>query len=373
METEGIGLYVHIPFCVSKCKYCDFASFSNIGCAEKEEYVKRLISEIESYGGKRKKLNSIFFGGGTPSLLTIPQMQDICKAIKDTFEISSDCEFTVEVNPKTIDRGKLDFYKSIGVNRISIGMQSIHENELKYLGRIHSFDEFLDCYSMVIDAGISNINVDIMYGIPHQTKESFIETLKRVVLLEPAHISVYGLIIEPGTPFYENRDSLPIPSEDDEVEMYYDACGLLATGGYNHYEISNYAKPGFECRHNLKYWENKSFIGVGLSAYSYIEKLRYGNTKNFNEYLTADYAKYRTEDKVDAESERFEYVMMHLRLSSGISLREFRERFSSCFLDDVGDALKKYIDNGYVACSDDRVWLTEKGFYLSNSIIADIV
>ena len=373
MATDSIGLYVHIPFCVSKCKYCDFTSFSNVGCSDREKYIDCLISEIESYSGQDITVDSIFFGGGTPSLLTVTQFEKIYSAIKKTFSVADGCEFTVEVNPKTVDGEKLSSFVRCGVNRISIGMQSIHENELKYLGRIHTFNEFIDCYNMVVDAGITNINVDVMYGIPQQTEKSFLKTLKKVAELNPGHISVYGLIIEPGTPFYDKRNSLPVPSEEEEVSMYYDACELLASEGYLHYEISNYCKSGYECVHNLKYWENKRFIGVGLSAYSYMGNMRYGNTKNFSVYLSSDNTKYRTVDEIDPEAERFEYVMMHLRTSNGIRLSEYREKFSSDFLADCGDAFKKYVDNGYVECSPDSVRLTERGFYISNTIISDIV
>lgn len=373
MATDSIGLYVHTPFCVSKCKYCDFASFSNIDCADKDKYVSRLISEIESYRGEKRTVDSIFFGGGTPSLLSTAQMQDIVNSIRKTFSVSGDCEFTVEVNPKTVDAEKLALYKEIGVNRISIGMQSIHANELKYLGRIHTYEEFAECYSLVLNSGISNVNIDLMYGIPHQSRESFTETVNKIIQLDPTHISVYGLIIEPGTPFYDSRDTLPLPSEDDEVSMYYTACEVLSKAGYKHYEISNYAKDGFECRHNLKYWENKHFIGIGLSAYSYMENKRYGNTKNFIEYLSDDYLKYRTVDEISRDEERFEYIMMHLRTVYGIPLAEYREKFNSDFLNDSADAIEKYVKHGYVECLEDRVRLTERGFYLSNTIISDIV
>ena len=373
MATDSIGLYVHTPFCVSKCKYCDFASFSAISCSDREKYVDKLVSEIESYDGEKREVNSIFFGGGTPSLLTVHQMGKIVDAIKNTFLIADDCEFTVEVNPKTVDKEKLDFYRRTGVNRISIGMQSIHENELKYLGRIHTFDEFLECYNAVLDSGISNVSVDLMYGIPQQTVDSFIATVKKVIELGPAHISVYGLIIEPGTPFYSSRDSLPIPDEDDEVSMYYSACDLLGKAGYLHYEISNYSKPQRECRHNLKYWQNEEFIGFGLSAYSYVGNKRYGNTRNFNEYLLDDYVKYRTVDEIGLDEERFEYIMMHLRTSYGVSRAEYFDRFGVDFAEEVNEKLRKYVDLGYVECLHDRVRLTEKGFYLSNTIISEIV
>ena len=373
MGTDGIGLYVHIPFCVSKCKYCDFASFACVDDEKREKYINCLISEIQSYANEKKTVNSIFFGGGTPSLLTPDEFVKICTAIRKTFYVSDKCEFTVEVNPKTVNKEKLGIYKKNGVNRISIGMQSIHKKELKYLGRIHDFKDFLDCYRSVLNAGISNINIDVMYGIPHQTRESFIDSLSRVVELEPTHVSVYGLIIEPDTPFYEMRESLSTPTEEEEVGMYMSACELLAAKGYSHYEISNYCKSGFECAHNLKYWEDKEFIGVGLSAYSYLGNIRYGNSRIFSEYLSDDYANYRTVDKIELEDEKFEYVMMNLRTSRGIKLSDYRERFSSDFLADAGDALKKYVDNGLVICSPERVMLTESGFYLSNTIISDIV
>ena len=373
MATDRIGLYVHTPFCISKCKYCDFASFPSVGSIERDAYVDKLVLEIESYVGEKREVDSIFFGGGTPSLLTAQQIKRIVTKIKNTFDISPDCEFTVEVNPKTVDKDKLAIYKELGVNRISIGMQSVHEKELKFLGRIHSFEEFVECYELVRESGISNVNVDVMYGIPHQTKTSFLRTLERVIELSVEHVSVYGLIIEPGTPFYESRDSLPLPSEDDEVSMYYTACDTFRKNGYTHYEISNYSKPGYECRHNLKYWENKEFIGVGLAAYSYLGNKRYGNTRNFNEYLSSDYVKYRTVDLIDRDGEKFEYVMMHLRTSGGIPKDQYRELFGVDFDIEAGERMKKYVDAGYIECLPDRIRLTESGFYLSNTIISDLV
>lgn len=373
MATDSIGIYVHTPFCVSKCKYCDFASFPGVSCSDRERYVDRLVSEIKSYNGGSRTVDSIFFGGGTPSLLTSEEVCRIVDAIRTTFFVADGCEFTVEVNPKTVDKEKLALYRSIGVNRISIGMQSIHENELKYLGRIHTFDEFLECYNAVVESGISNISVDLMYGIPHQTGDSFIATVNKVIELEPTHISVYGLIIEPGTPFYLKRDSLPVPDEDDEVAMYYSACDLLAKAGYSHYEISNYSKLGYECRHNLKYWQNEEFVGFGLSAYSYVGNKRYGNTKYFNEYLAEDYVKYRTIDEITHDEERFEYIMMHLRTSYGVPRVEYLNKFGIDFALEAAEKLSKYIELGYVECLQDRVRLTERGFYLSNTIISEVV
>ena len=254
-----------------------------------------------------------------------------------------------------------------------MGGQTIHENELKMLGRIHSFSDLSDSVSMIMDAGISNINIDVMYGIPEQTKQSFAKTLDAISKLNPTHISAYGLILEEGTPFWNMRESLPLPTEDEECEMYELACRVLGEAGYSHYEISNYARPGYECRHNLKYWRDKKFIGAGLAAYSYFGDKRYGNSSSFDEYLSDNFIQYRREDLVDRDSYETEFIMMHLRLCDGLSLSEYARTFGRPFLDGRETAIEKYRSLGYLDIRDGRVFLTEKGFYISNSIISELI
>ena len=282
MKADKIGLYVHIPFCKSKCKYCDFCSFTD---ADKESYLDALIRDIDSYKGCQIEVNSVFFGGGTPSLLSGEQMEKLFFHLRNSFDVSCDSEITLEANPKTLTSENLEAYIRSGINRISLGLQSIHENELKKLGRIHNFSEFLETYNMVRNNGVNNLNVDLMYGIPEQTKESFEKTLSEIIKLSPEHISVYGLILEEGTPLYAHSQQLSLPTEDEECDMYYLASKMLSDNGYTHYEVSNYCKDGHACRHNLKYWRDEEYIGVGLSAYSYFGRKRFGKTRDMSLYL----------------------------------------------------------------------------------------
>ena len=373
MKTKSYGLYVHIPFCLKKCAYCDFCSFINADFPQKAEYIDALCDEIDSYAGKGIVLDTVFFGGGTPSLLSGGEFQKIVSHIRSAFSLSDDTEFTIESNPKTINAENLGEYIKAGVNRISIGLQSVNENELSSLGRIHNYSEFLESYNLARKVGVKNINVDLMYGIPEQTKKSFFETLEKVVALSPEHISVYGLILEEGTPLYKNASSYRMPSEDEECDMYYLAADYLGKAGYSHYEISNYAKAGYECRHNLKYWHCDEYIGVGLSAYSYFEGKRYGNTTDRYAYLLADGGITIYEEPVTDEALAYEYVMLGLRLAEGFSLNQYKERFKSDFLCGREEIIKRFVDAGYLLVDGDRMFLTEQGFYVSNSIINALI
>ena len=371
MKAKAIGLYVHVPFCVRKCRYCDFASFPTSDLSVRDEYINALCREIDSYSGRGLCVSTVFFGGGTPSLLSPEEFSKITSHIRSAFKILPNAEFTLEANPGTVTEDKLKSYIACGVNRVSIGLQSIHENELKKLGRIHNYQEFLDCYSLVRRLGITNVNVDLMYGIPEQTKDSFRKTLGEVIALNPEHISAYGLIIEEGTPFFSERDTLALPSEELECDMYYLAADMLRCAGYSHYEISNYAKAGQECLHNLTYWHADEYIGVGLSAYSYFDGHRFGNTRDVCEYISG----VRTVDdaKLSIDDEAFEFAMLGLRLSEGFSLSEYRERFSRDFLENRGSLIKRLSDAGYILLIDGRICLTERGFYVSNSILRELL
>lgn len=374
MKTEPVGLYVHVPFCLRKCNYCDFCSYSNLDSSIRQAYLRVLAEEIKGYRKEEKiQVETIFFGGGTPSLLEPDEFTFIRDAIEESFDVLCGCEFTLEANPKTVTKEKLSAYVRGGVNRISIGLQTIHDNELKILGRIHSFEDFRQAHSMVRSAGVSNISVDVMYGIPYQTSASFQNTLEAVASFSPKHISAYGLILEDGTPLWEMRDQLSFPTEDEECEMYELACGLLRTWGYDHYEISNYARVGYESRHNLKYWKNKSYIGVGVAAYSCYGGKRYGNFSGIEEYLSENPTQYITEEPHDNESSAYEFVMLGLRLKQGISLSEYKALFSSDFLLGREQKIASFVSGGYMNFDGDRIALTEKGFYVSNTILTDLL
>ncbi len=373
METKPIGLYVHIPFCKKKCNYCDFCSVVCDG-DRITRYTESLIREIESYKRKPKiRIDTVFFGGGTPSVLDADCFLKISSAIYDSFDVAPDKEFSVEVNPATLTDEKLSAFREAGVNRISIGLQSIHKNEMKILGRIHTYEDFLKTYHMVRAAGIKNINVDLMYGIPEQTASSFEKTLDTVIALSPEHVSSYGLIVEDGTPFYQNRDKLNLPDEDTEYSMYLYADRKLFESGYAHYEISNYAKPGYACRHNLKYWRDEEYIGVGLAAHSYYLGKRFYNTESFDEYFEDFGAKYRKEENANVGLDKFEYAMLGLRLSDGISLSEYEKLFGEKFAKGNEEKLDSYIKAGFMQIKDGRLFFTAKGFYISNTIMAELL
>ncbi len=374
MRADKVGLYVHIPFCIRKCNYCDFCSYSTLSKEARKAYINKLIVEISSYKKERKtEVDTVFFGGGTPSLLTPGELERITSEIHNTFSLSENYEFTLEVNPKTATHEKLSAFKSLGVNRISIGLQTIHENELKNLGRIHTYEDFLSAYDDAHSVGIDNISLDLMYGIPSQTKESFEKTLDAVISLSPNHVSSYGLILEEKTPLYENRDSYVFPTEDEECDMYYTACEKLQKAGYGHYEISNFSKQGFESKHNLKYWQDDEYIGVGVSAYSYYGGARYGNFRALDEYLSADLGKDITKGSLTREDEMYEFAMLALRLSAGVDLSEYKSRFGVDFMRGREEKIEFYIKSGYANLSDNRFSLTEKGFYVSNTILTDLL
>jgi oxygen-independent coproporphyrinogen-3 oxidase len=373
MTTKPIGLYLHVPFCVRKCNYCDFCSFKVNECQWREEYIDALCQEIQLYKCKNIAVDSIFFGGGTPSLLTEEEFYRIVQKINECFAVTDDVEFTLEANPKTLTEEKLSYFVNCGLNRLSIGLQSIHDNEQKMLGRIHNYDDFISIYNSARRLGISNINVDLMYGIPEQTLDSFNATLDSIIALSPEHISLYGLILEEGTPFFEAKESLSLPNEDVECDMYYLACERLADVNYSHYEISNYAKDGCTCKHNLKYWHDEEYIGVGLSAHSYFEGRRYGNTSDISKYLSGSYSVCDDGDIIDFQSAAYEYVMLALRLKEGFSLWDYQSRFGVDFRLGREDTIAMLIKNELLLIDGDRLSLTEKGFYVSNNILTELL
>ena len=375
MKSKKLGLYVHIPFCVKKCNYCDFCSFADIESQKRTRYIERLCEEIASYKGRAEGyyIESIFFGGGTPSLLTSEEFEKITHALKNTFSFCRDIEFTLESNPKTITREKLSHYVSLGVNRLSIGVQSIHEKELHALGRIHTYEDARSSISIARECGIENINVDLMYAIPEQTRENFIATVDTVTALPITHISAYSLIVEENTPFGKNRDKLILPSEEDELFMVDYLHKKLQENGYTHYEISNYARAGKESRHNLLYWKMEEYIGLGLNAHSDFCGVRFSNTQSLDEYLSENYVEYRVSASPDIEERAFEYAMLRLRLKDGLSLSEYEKRFGRPFLQNKEEYVKRCIKGGYLLLEGDILAFTEEGFYVSNEILREIL
>ena len=382
MNRKSLGIYIHIPFCVQKCLYCDFVS-EPASLETKRNYVNQLLKEIAFYNFDNKYIvDTIFIGGGTPSVLDADWIKAILCKLEDKFEISYDCECTIEVNPGTVDLEKLKKFREAGVNRLSIGLQSCNDNELKALGRIHNFKTFEEMFWAARQAGFDNINVDLMSSIPEQTEESFIRSLKRVVELNPEHISVYSLIVEEGTPFYEMN--LNLPDEDTERQIYYKTGKILNENGYGQYEISNYAKHGRECRHNIRYWLCDEYIGFGVAAASCLDNVRWKNTENINKYLEYMQKASRFEDlrKEDFYSEKevltpeeqcAEFMFMGLRMNNGVSEEIFRRRFGYIPEERYGEVIAKHIQNGLLEKKDKCIRLTDKGRDICNYVMADFL
>lgn len=390
MKKKELEIYIHIPFCVRKCAYCDFLS-GPAAPEEQKAYVRALIKEIRTAAcySSRYEVTTIFFGGGTPSLLAGEQLDEIMRTIKESFPIREDAEITMEMNPGTANREKLKAYRQAGINRLSIGLQSANNQELKILGRIHTFETFLETYQMAREEGFDNINVDLMSALPGQTETSYEETVQKVLTLAPEHISSYSLIIEEGTPFFEwygkgETGNMPeLPDEDTERCMYRRTKELLEEAGYYRYEVSNYALPGKECRHNIGYWERKDYLGFGIGAASLLEENRFSNVRNRSVYVQAleqyegeeVFAAIRTEKEVlSKEDQMSETMILGLRMMKGIAKDEFHKRFGKAMDEVYGDVLKKYIDwNLLELTQDNRVRFTEQGISVSNIVLADFL
>ena len=380
---KELELYLHIPFCVKKCNYCDFLS-----APAREEtraaYVDALLEEIRGFDEPEDyEVVTVFFGGGTPSILPGQAIFRIMEALREKFSFRKGAEITLEANPGTVDKEKLSFYKKAGINRLSFGLQSADAEELKKLGRIHTWEKFLESFQLAREAGFSNINVDLMSALPGQTKESWEKTLRQVLALQPEHISAYSLIIEEGTPFYqlyekdvERRDAGEepelIPSEEEERAMYEATGRILKEQGYLHYEISNYAKPGRECCHNLGYWQRRDYLGFGLGASTLLNPVRYKNTEDLEAYLGGDFSK--KEFFVLTKDNQIEETMfLGLRVLEGVSKEQFREQFSCELRVVYRKELEKLEQEGLLEEEGDFVRLTSRGIDLSNPVLAEFL
>lgn len=420
MNRNNIELYVHIPFCARKCAYCDFLS----GPADEvtqERYVRCLCAEISSTGAWLKEqpeetgpagmepaggyqVSSIFFGGGTPSILKPEQIVRIMETVGGSFRLAEDAEISIEANPGTVDLEKLSAYRKAGINRISFGCQSTDNDELRKLGRIHSWEVFLQSYDLACQAGFTNINVDLMSGLPGQTVDSWKKSLETIANLDngdgsrgPEHLSAYSLILEEGTPFYENRDKLDLPDEDSERIMYECTHEVLEQYGYHQYEISNYARDGYECRHNVGYWTGVPYLGFGLGASSLWEATRYHNTRSMKTYLDMqsetpaaegtpagkktpsgkDFLAYpgiKIVDEVLSKRDReAEFMITGLRMTRGVSKEDFIERFNETVEDVYGKVIREYRDKQLLRDENGRIFLTRRGISLSNLVMADFL
>lgn len=394
-NKEELSLYIHIPFCVRKCGYCDFLSAPADEKA-RDWYVQALLMEIERYRGTEtadRKIKTLYIGGGTPSILSVNQLDCIIQKIKCTFNFCDDIEASIEMNPGTASKEKCRALYQMGINRLSIGLQSTNDMELKTLGRIHSYEDFLNTYTWCREAGFQNINVDLMAALPYQTVESYTTGLRKIIRLAPEHISAYSLILEEGTPFYQKYNSgcFPLPDEEQERLMYRETEQILAQAGYERYEISNYAKKGYACRHNLVYWQGGDYLGLGLGSSSYMDGVRFHNTTDLNTYVNQGaYVEDREELSVQAKME--EFMFLGLRVMAGVSGTEFEKRFGKTMEDVYGDVLRKHEEEGLLQIErkEDRkeaaaaepakgktniekVMLTTKGVDVSNYVFADFL
>lgn len=394
-NKEELSLYIHIPFCVRKCGYCDFLSAPADEKA-RDRYVQALLMEIERYRETEtadRKIKTLYIGGGTPSILSVDQLDCIMQKIKYTFNFCDDIEASMEMNPGTASKEKCRALYQMGINRLSIGLQSTNDMELKTLGRIHSYEDFINTYTWCREAGFQNINVDLMAALPYQIVESYTTGLRKIIRLAPEHISAYSLILEEGTPFYQKYNSgcYPLPDEEQERLMYRETEQILAQAGYERYEISNYAKKGYACRHNLVYWQGGDYLGLGLGSSSYMDGVRFHNTTDFNTYVNQGaYVEDREELSVQAKME--EFMFLGLRVMAGVSGTEFEKRFGKTMEDVYGDVLRKHEEEGLLQIDrkEDRkeaaaaepakgktniekVMLTTKGVDVSNYVFADFL
>lgn len=377
MENKEIGMYVHIPFCKRKCHYCDFISYSNRE-SKIEEYVQAVIKEIELQNIK-SKITTVYIGGGTPSYIDSKHIKDIMEQIKQK-NISETAEITIEVNPGTVTLEKLKDYKDSGINRLSIGLQVKQDELLKQIGRIHSYEQFLETYKMARKVGFTNINVDLMLGLPNQRIKDLKESLECIIELQPEHISVYSLIVEEGTPIankIENGD-LELPEEDLERNMYWYVKSTLELNGYKHYEISNFAKLGYESKHNMNCWNQLEYIGIGLAAHSYRDITRYSNTEQMGEYIRnvqkGNLERNRIIHEIQTEDDaKKEYMLLGLRQIDGVKISKFKEKFRDNPIYLFRNELNKLVEEELISVDDDNIRLTNKGIDLANLVWEEFV
>ena len=380
-NDNTIGLYVHVPFCLRKCRYCDFLSFECHDEKALNQYADALVREINARYEEwpYKVVDSIYIGGGTPSVLAAEDMKRIMNTIKDNFVVTLDSEITIEANPATLDDRKLETYLEAGINRISIGVQSFDNSILNLLGRIHDKNDALNAVRMAKKAGFKNVNVDMMFGIPGQTLKMWRDSLRQCIFLRPEHISLYSLQIEEGTPFQKMVDNGTLEPTPDRVDrtMYHDAIDMLTQAGYNHYEISNVALPGYESRHNLKYWSYKEYLGLGPGASSFMGGHRFKNASSVLEYLK--YIKKGLPPVKPEDVERYTpreemgvFVFTGLRKTAGFDIRDFEKTFNLDFFDVYDPSIITNL-KGLIEMEGFVMKLTEKGLDVSNRVMSEFV
>lgn len=378
-----LGIYIHIPFCKQKCYYCDFVSYSN-KCSEVKEYIESLKKEIEEFDFSNYKVTSIYIGGGTPSYIHSIYIVEILSELKEKLKCNliefKDIEITIEVNPGTVDTKKLNDYKKLGINRLSIGLQSTKNDILKKIGRIHTYQEFLEIYKLARETGFKNINIDLMIGIPGQKIGDLKNTLQDIIKLEPEHISVYSLIIEENTPIEKMLENgeIKLPDEDLERNMYWYVKNTLELNGYNHYEISNFAKLGKESRHNLNCWNQEEYIGFGVAAHSYLNGIRFSNTINVEEYIqhlenNRKEENIQIEESQSLEDKKNEFMMLGFRKIQGVDIARFKEKFIDNPIFLYREKLNKLVEEGLIEVDLNHIKLTNKGIDLANLVFEEFV
>jgi oxygen-independent coproporphyrinogen-3 oxidase len=374
---EKLSIYIHVPFCVRKCEYCDFYSLCDLSL--REDYVEALIAQIKDFrpAAKNKLVDTIYFGGGTPSLLSGEEILRILKTVRSVFRVSDDAEITMEANPGTLDPEKLSAYHTAGVNRLSIGLQSADPRELKRLGRIHTREEFENSFLLARLEGFQNINVDIMYAIPIQTEQTLSATLDYVISLDPDHISFYGLKIEPETPFGRDENiEASLPVEDTQADMYLNSAQKLEEAGFLQYEISNFSKPGFECRHNVKNWKCQDYIGFGPAAHSLFEGTRFSYKKEIRSFIADPLQRGNLIDVFEEQTEEDiakQFVMLGFRLRLGIDVEEYAERFKDDFEARYLEKMTPFIEKQYILPTKTGYRLSRQGLLISNYILSELI
>ena len=376
--SGGMELYLHMPFCVRKCAYCDFLSFPS-GAKTQRMYAKRLMEDIGVMGKRYGEIpvETIFIGGGTPSVPDSGLIVEIMEHVRHAFHVADGAEISMEANPGTVTREKLTDYRKAGINRLSFGLQSANDRELKLLGRIHTWAEFLESFMLARECGFANLNIDLMSALPGQTCESWKETLSRVTDLDPEHISAYSLIIEEGTPFGERYGSEEgrklLPDEDSEREMYHETKRFLKDCGYERYEISNYAKPGRECRHNIGYWTGVPYLGLGLGASSYLDGCRFTVNPDMKQYLEEKPGMFADIEKLTKKDMEEEFFYVGLRMTAGVSLSEFERRFGISAKEVYPGLMETFVKENAAHFEGDRFVLTDYGLDVSNYIMAQFL
>ena len=374
---KEIGIYIHIPFCIKKCEYCDFVSY----CNKKEyvpQYINALKKEIKNNINKEYKITTIYIGGGTPSSIEENYIADIIETIKlnmneENLKDFENIEVTIEVNPGTVNKEKLQVYKKIGINRLSIGLQETHNELLKSIGRIHTYEEFINTYNLARKIGFNDINVDLMIALPNQTIQDIKENLEKITKLNPEHISVYSLILEEGTPFYNkyNENKIKLPDEELERNMYWYVKNTLENNGYMHYEISNFSKKGFESKHNMNCWNQEEYLGFGVAAHSYNNRIRYSNTNSIEEYIKGSNKIIHEEQTL--EDIQKEYMLLGLRKIEGINIQKFKNKFAQNPIFIFKEQLNKLVDEELIIVDGNEIKLTNKGLDLANIVWEEFV